>query len=167
MVVNMARRRGPRTRAARRTPAGQALFQVVLETLATFFRLRAAGARAGAVTAWGGGTWGFLRTLRLEGPRTVPQIARARPVARQHIQKLANELAEAGLVEFVDNPEHQRSRLLRLTPRGEARFQELTERVLDLCERLARGMDPTELRTAAAVLARLRARLDSAEPPAR
>ena len=41
-----------------------------------------------------------------------------RPVARQHIQTLVNELAEQGLVEFRDNPAHKRSRLAAVTNEG-------------------------------------------------
>ena len=41
-----------------RTPAGQALYDLVVQTTHTFFRLRAAGAKVGAVTLWGGSTLG-------------------------------------------------------------------------------------------------------------
>ena len=147
---------------ARRTQAGAALFDVIVETLETFFRLRAAGMRHGTVTPRGGGLWGLLRILKLEGPRTVPQIARARSVARQHVQKLANEMAAEGLIEFIDNPAHRRSKLMRLTRKGDAAFEELTARIVETAETLAHGMDLRELRTAAGVLRRLRERLDRA-----
>lgn len=146
-------------RMASGTPKGEALFDVIVETAQTFFRLRAAGARMGAVTPWGGGAWGLMRSLKLEGPLTVPQIARARPVARQRIQRLANELSEAGLVEFIDNPAHRRSRLVRLTGKGEESYQELTGRIAAMCEQVAGDMDETELRTAARVLKGLREKL--------
>ncbi|MBM3525918.1 MAG: MarR family transcriptional regulator [Alphaproteobacteria bacterium] len=146
-------------RKSRATPGGEAAFQVFVEILTTFFRLRAAGAKLGAVSPSGGGVWGFLRTLKLEGPRTVPQIARARPVARQYIQTLANEYAAQGLVEFIDNPDHKRSKLVRLTPEGEAFYEAITGRILGYCAEIARGMDEKELRTAARVLATLRAKL--------
>lgn len=133
-----------------------ALLAVVWETTQTFFRLREAGKRAGAVTPWGGGLWGVLRTLKTEGPRTVPEIARSRPVARQRIQALANEMAADGLVEFVDNPAHRRSKLVRLTPEGEAAYVEITARLEALCASLAPRYDEGELRTTAAVLRRLR-----------
>lgn len=142
-----------------RTPEGQALLDVVVETTHTFFRLRAAGAKFGAITPWGGSTLGLLRSLRNRGPLTVPQIARMRPVARQHIQKLANEMAADGLVAFVDNPAHKRSRLVRLTPEGEAAHDALFGRMIALCERLARGMDAAALRTTAETLGALRSKL--------
>ncbi len=144
-----------------RTPAGEALSEVIVETTHTFFRLRAAGARFGAVTTWGGSTLGLLRTLSARGPCTVPQIARMRPVARQHIQKLANELVKEGLVEFIDNPAHRRSRLLRLTEKGEQRFEELQGQFIGLTEELARGMDEELLRTTAEGLRCLREKLES------
>ena len=139
--------------------AGEALFEVVGLTLQTFFRLRAAGTRFGAVTPGGGGLWGLLNTLKTEGPRTVPQIARSRPVSRQHIQTLADDMAADGLVEFIANPAHKRSKLVRLTPRGEAVHADLTARMGELCDRFAQDMDEAELRTAARVLATLRQKL--------
>ena len=65
---------------------------------------------------------GVMESLSAMGPRTVPELARARPVARQHIQVLVDELAELGLVEARPNPAHKRSPLLALTPAGERRF---------------------------------------------
>jgi DNA-binding MarR family transcriptional regulator len=145
--------------AAASTPEGEALFAVMLETLQTFHRLRAAGRRLGAVTRWGGGSWGLLRSLRLEGPQTVPQLARARPVTRQRIQKLVDELAAEGLVELVDNPAHRRSRLVRLTRKGATKYDEITSRILAEANRLAAGFSARDLRVTVQVLARLRERL--------
>ena len=152
-----------RKRAEPYTPEGEAMFEVVLETFAASFRLRAAGRKIGAVTARGG-LWGLLRSLSVEGPQTVPQLARSRPVARQHIQKLANEMAAGGLVEFVDNPAHRRSKLVRLTKKGAAVYEALTDRVHAMTEDLARGMNAGELRTTAHVLRTIRDRLGAASP---
>jgi DNA-binding MarR family transcriptional regulator len=113
------------------------------------------------VSPWGGGLWGFLRSLQVQGPQTVPQIARARPVSRQRIQRLADEAAESGLVEFTDNPAHRRSKLVRLTPEGATLVGHLTEKIADISEDLAHGMDEQELRTTAKVLRRLREKLEA------
>lgn len=149
-----------RKRAAPRTAEGDAMFDVVVEAFATTFRLRAAGREVGAVTGQGG-LWGLLRSLDIEGPQTVPQLARSRPVARQHIQKLADKLAADGLIEFVDNPAHRRSKLLRLTKKGAAVYAALTDRIQDMTEDLAQGMNAGEVRTAARVLRAIRERLAS------
>src|SRR5436305_7931387 len=59
-----------------------------------------------------------LQVLQRCGPQTVPQIARARFSSRQNIQILVNRLQKEGLVELVENPDHKRSVLVRLTHRG-------------------------------------------------
>jgi DNA-binding MarR family transcriptional regulator len=148
-----------------RTAAGAAMQELILETIAAFFLLRAAGKRIGAVTAADGGYWGMLRSLKLEGPQTVPQIARSRPVSRQHIQKLANDTIADGVIELIDNPAHRRSKLLRLTPKGEAILQEIDEQIARAAEDLARDLDAEELQIAAKVLRQLGEKLKKAIAP--
>lgn len=127
-------------------PRAEAVFDLFLESLALSFKLRALGQRSGSVTSWGGGLWGLLRSLETEGPQTVPHLARSRPVARQHIQKLADDMAGQGLVEFIDNPAHKRSRLLRPTAKGKALYREITRDLMALCHDLAQGRDLGELK---------------------
>jgi DNA-binding MarR family transcriptional regulator len=129
---------------------------LIIEIVQNFHRLRALGRASGVVSEWGGGTWGFLRTLALAGPQTVPDIARARPVARQRIQRLADEAAASGLVEFIDNPRHRRSKLVQLTAKGEAEYARMSAVILARCARLAKNLDAAEVKRAAATLSRLR-----------
>ena len=110
----------------------EAIAELMLEVAQCFFRIRAVGQKTGFITSWGGGAFGFMRSLALFGPLTVPQIAQMRPTSRQRMQRLADELAAEGLVEFVNNPKHRRSRLARLTPRGDARYRELDARFLTM-----------------------------------
>lgn len=49
---------------------------------------------------------------------TVPQIARRLGVSRQNVQRVANDLAAAGMAAFRQNPDHKSSPLLELTPAG-------------------------------------------------
>jgi hypothetical protein len=53
----------------------------MLEVAQCFFRIRAVGQKTGFITSWGGGAFGFMRSLALLGPLTVPQIAQMRPRA--------------------------------------------------------------------------------------
>src|SRR5947199_3873642 len=126
-----------RTGTAPRTGAGpivdskaEAIAELMLEVAQCFFRIRAVGQKTGLITSWGGSNFGFIRSLALLGPLTVPQIAQMRPTSRQRMQRLADELAAEGLVEFIDNPKHRRSKLVRLTPKGDARYRELNARFL-------------------------------------
>jgi len=145
------------TEPTTREPSAEArgLFELMFAVSRVFFRMRAAGTRIGAVTPWGGGLLGMLHGLKTGGPQTVPQIARARPVSRQRIQKLADEMAAEGLVAFADNPAHKRSKLVRLTPKGERAHAELTTAMLTLCEGLAAGLDAGEVAAARKVLDQL------------
>lgn len=141
------------------TRTGRAAVVVMIEALYLAFRLRAWGKRGGHVSASGGGVWGMLRSLALEGPQTVPQLARTRPVSRQHIQVLADEMAAQGLVEFAANPAHKRSKLVRMTAKGRKLYDELDASFLAFAEQLANGMDAKKLENAAAVVADLKDRL--------
>ncbi len=131
------------TGAGRGTKAGpivdgraEAIAELMLEIAQCFFRIRAAGQKSGFIASWGGGAFGFLRGLALTGPLTVPQIAQTRPTSRQRMQRLADELAAEGLVEFTDNPKHRRSKLVRLTRKGDARYHELNARFLAIASSL-------------------------------
>jgi DNA-binding MarR family transcriptional regulator len=97
---------------------------------------------------------GVLQSLA-SAPATVPQLARARPVARQVMQKLVDELAMEGAVEFAQNPHHRRSKLIRLTRAGERRLAEMRkrERATDLTRKA--GLSSAEVRTAAKVCQQL------------
>jgi DNA-binding MarR family transcriptional regulator len=144
---------------------GTAAAELLLELAYTFFRLRAAGDRRAGRVGQSTGRLGILRTLAEEGPRTVAQIARSRPVARQGVQRLADALAEQRLVEYVRNPDHRRSKLLRLTSRGSRVYRTLLQGQLAWAEELAKGLSEEELRSCTSVLRRLRARLGTPEDP--
>src|SRR5499425_2594084 len=103
----------------------EAIAELMLEVAQCFFKIRALGQKTGLITSWGGGAFGFMRSLALLGPFTVPQTAPMRPTSRQRMQRLADELAAEGFVKFIDNPKHQRSKLVQLTPKGDAHYRGL------------------------------------------
>lgn len=143
----------PRIKVRRKTGASpivngkaEAVAELMLEMAQCFFRIRAVGQKTGLITSWGGGAFGFIRSLALLGPLTVPQIADMRPTSRQRMQRLADELADEGLVEFIDNPKHRRSKLARLTPKGDARYRELNARFLAIASTLGIALDEADIR---------------------
>ena len=127
----------------------------MLEVAQCFFRIRALGHKAGLITSWGGGAFGFARSLVLLGPLTVPQIAEMRPTSRQRMQRLADELAAEGLVEFFDNPKHRRSKLVRLTPEGEARYREQNAQLRLVASTLCADLDERDIRKTNEIVQRL------------
>jgi DNA-binding MarR family transcriptional regulator len=118
----------------------------MLEVAQCFFRIRAIGQKTGLITGWGGGAFGFMRSLAQLGPLTVPQIAQMRPTSRQRMQRLADELAAEGLVEFIDNPKHRRSKLVQLTRKGDARYREMTARFLVIASTMGAALSEADIR---------------------
>src|SRR5262245_51330684 len=140
---------------ADRESKGEAIAELMLEIAQCFFRIRAIGQKTGHITSWGGGAFGFMRSLALLGPLTVPQIAEMRPTSRQRMQRLADELAAEGLVEFVDNPRHRRSKLVRLTHTGEERYRELNIRLLTVASTLGGDLGEGDIRNTTSIVRRL------------
>jgi DNA-binding MarR family transcriptional regulator len=144
-------------REARPTIDGkaEAIAELILEVAQCFFRIRALGQRTGLITSWGGGAFGFMRSLALLGPLTVPQIAGMRPTSRQRMQRLADELAAEGLVEFIDNPRHLRSKLVRLTRKGDAHYRALDARFLSIASTMGVALGEAEIRKTIGIVRQL------------
>src|SRR5215469_4470885 len=134
---------------------GEAVVELMLEVAQCFFRIRALGQKTGLITSWGGGAYGFMRSLALLDPLTVPQIAQMRPTSRQRMQRLADELAADGLVEFIDNPKHRRSKLVRLTRKGDARYRKLSARFLVIASAMGDELSEADIRETTEIVRRL------------
>jgi DNA-binding MarR family transcriptional regulator len=146
----------PRTRARPIVDSkAEAIAELMLEVAQCFFRIRAVGQKAGLITSWGGGAFGFMRSLALLGPLTVPQIAQMRPTSRQRMQRLADELAADGLVKFIDNPKHRRSKLVQLTPKGDVRYRELNARFLVIASTMGAALSEADIRKTIEIVRRL------------
>lgn len=151
-----------RNKAGRRTGPGlvvdsraEAITELMLEVAQCFFRIRAFGQKAGLITSWGGGAFGFIRSLALFGPLTVPQIAEMRPTSRQRMQRLADELAAEGIVEFIDNPKHRRSKLVRLTRKGDAHYHEQNVQLVAIASTMGTALSEGDIRKTSAVVRQL------------
>ena len=136
--------------------AALALGRVVDETRALFHRLRIAAEQLHAAERLPAGERAVLVELATEGPRTVPEMAHARPVSRQHIQTLVNALMKRGLVTLVENPRHQRSKLVELTRLGSALAKTVRSLEEKTLAQLGRELDPAELEQAAEMLGHVR-----------
>jgi len=147
-------------------PAGRPpspLESVLAETVALFHRLRAVAEEIHGERGMTAGKRGILVGLARGGPQTVPQMGRARPVSRQYVQTLVNQLAKRGLVEFVENPVHKRSLLVRLTARGRGLVDSMTKRETALLAQVDPVVVDRNLRSAARVLRAVREMFESQE----
>jgi DNA-binding MarR family transcriptional regulator len=138
---------------------GKLLRDLLNEIVYTYFPLRAFGDRItmrfGKTTA----EWGLLRTLDERGEQTVAALARSRPVARQWIQRLADQLAGEGMLEFIDNPNHKRAKLMRITREGRRLLLKIAAEFEPRADRIEGEFEQRELTRALKTLRAIRERL--------
>jgi DNA-binding MarR family transcriptional regulator len=135
--------------------SAQDILDLSIAVIELQFRLEAiTQAVVGFATA--GGEFGILRMLASGGPQTVPDMARSRPVSRQHCQTIANSLEAQGFVEFVANPKHKRSQLVRMTRAGRAHYERLTKQLLGAATAYAKSFTAAEVELATDVCRRAR-----------
>jgi DNA-binding MarR family transcriptional regulator len=87
---------------------------------------------------------------------TVPQIGRSLGNPRQVIQRAANTLIAAKLVETAANPHHKRAPLLKATSRGQALKRKADASAGATLRSLSRGIDQAKCRRVAGDLRQLR-----------
>ncbi len=131
----------------------RSLFHVLGDAVSTLHK-------SSGITA---GMRAILESVIGGGPQTVPQMARARPVSRQHIQTLVNDLLVLKLVEYADNPAHRRSKVVRATQQGKRLFAQLRTEEDEAFGQLPIDLTPDELDSAARVLTRLSDAVHGAE----
>ncbi len=90
--------------------------------------------------------------IELSMPPTVPQIGRNLGHARQVIQRAANALIEAGLIETRPNPSHKRAPLLLPTQQGRNLKRQSDARAEDATSALLRRIDAATCRRMAGQL---------------
>jgi DNA-binding MarR family transcriptional regulator len=117
MSIIQKRQDAVNSNGARHTAAGAVLTELIIPVI----RLEALFSRAGeAIAATGGQTLARWLTLEMVAgqPATVAQVARRLDLTRQSVQRIADLLEKDGLTQYVDNPAHQTSKLVRITARG-------------------------------------------------
>ncbi|AGM07558.1 hypothetical protein AORI_4974 [Amycolatopsis keratiniphila] len=134
--------------------------------IADVYELAGVSRRISEREAAGEGTtvarWHVLSTVS-EEPLAVPAIARRLGQVRQAVQRVVDDLTEAGELCARPNPAHRRSALYAITPEGER----LLQRLWDASETRRRdmlddsGVTPDELRRARETLRRLSTALSS------
>ena len=105
--------------------------------------------------------WQVLGTVAMAPtPQPVAHIARDMGLARQSVQRLVNELVDAGLVDLKDNPHHKRAKLICLSEAGRRSFDAIHKLQRPWVDGLAEGLETEKIAIAAEVLQSLRARLE-------
>lgn len=136
------------------------LNRLIIDIRLCFHRLKAVADGLHADLGINSAMRGVLETLADGGDWTVPRIARAKGVSRQHIQVTVDTLRAAGLVEPRANPAHRRSPLIVTTARGAAGFAEMRRREAAVLDRFAGELSPDGVAAARETLSRLNELLD-------
>jgi DNA-binding MarR family transcriptional regulator len=145
------------------TSRGEAVTALIVEVFRLNGRLLAAGDRLAAPVGLTSARWQVLGAAAASPTaETVARLARNMGLYRQGVQRIVNELASEGLVEFTDNPHHRRAKLVVLTKIGREAFDAVDRLQKPWADGLADGLDVEAVRTAFGILKTLRERLKHA-----
>lgn len=116
--------------------------------------LRASGDQLASVAGQTRARWQLLK-LVAHRDLTVSQAARRLDKSRQATQRVADLLAQDDALRYQPNPDHQRSPLLRLTPKGADILTRIEQASAQKAKRAAPDFTLTEITTARSVLRRI------------
>ena len=142
----------------RYSPSGAATTDLVLEIFRVNGLLLAEGDRLTRDLGLTSARWQILGAIA-DGPLTAAQIARNMGLKRQSVQRLVDILHREGILAFEANPHHARAKLIRPTGAGRFKYERICEIQARWANSLSRGIDPTKLEAAVALLRDLGVRL--------
>ena len=151
------------SRAPDHTPQAKALTQLVLTIFRVHSDLISAGDRMTKDLRLTSARWQIFGAIGNE-ELTASQIARNMGLNRQAVQPLVDALADDGLVEFIENPNHRRAKLIRMTPAGRKSYVEALNRQVTWSNGLSFGLAEKNLLAANSLLRELLARLQESAP---
>lgn len=136
--------------------------ELILETFRLNGRLLEAGDELVSGLGLTSARWQVLGAIDASpSPLSVAQIARNMGLSRQAVQRLANEMTQDGLLVFRDNPHHSRAKLAVMSEKGRKAFTAAMKLQRRWVAELARDAEPEEITVAAALLRKLRIRLET------
>ena len=148
----------------KRTPAGAALTDLVLDVFRLSSRMLAAGDKLVADLGLTSARWQILGSIvAAERPQPVAWLARDMDGNRQNVQRIVNDLEAEGLVEFQPNPHHRRAQLVVLTDNGKKAFDAAMRLQARWSNELTEGLRVEDIETTRTVITALRKRLESGD----
>jgi DNA-binding MarR family transcriptional regulator len=145
----------------KRTPAGEALTNVMLDLFRLSSLLLTAGDRLVARLGLTSARWQILGAIAYaERPQPVAWLARDLGANRQNVQRIVNDLRKEGLVGFHVNPHHRRAHLVVLTDKGRRSFEAAMELQAPWVNGLSEGLSVKDIETVHRMVATLRKKLE-------
>ena len=153
---------------AKRTPAGDALTDLVLDLFRLNSLLLTAGDRLVARLGLTSARWQTLGAIvAAERPQPVAWLARDMGANRQNVQRIINDLQKEGLVAFDANPHHRRAQLVVLTDKGKQAFDAAMRLQTPWINGLSEGLLVKDIHTMHRVIIALRQKLEGNGPEER
>ena len=150
----------------KRTPAGTAVTDLVLDLFRLSSRMLAAGDRLVADLGLTSARWQILGSVvAADRPQPVAWLARDMGGNRQNVQRIVNDLEKEGLVEFQPNPHHRRAQLVVLTDKGKKAFDAAMRLQARWVNELSEGLRVEDIETTRSVMTTLRSRLEANGDP--
>jgi DNA-binding MarR family transcriptional regulator len=148
-------------RKVKRTPAGDALTDLMLDLFRANSLLLTAGDRLVAPLGLTSARWQILGAIvTTERPQPVSWLARDLGANRQNVQRIINDLHKDGLVAFETNPHHRRAQLVVLTDKGKRAFDAAMDLQAPWVNELADGLLVKDIGTVRRVVTALRMKLE-------
>ena len=150
----------------KRTPAGDALTDLVLDLFRLTSLLLTAGDRLVAGLGLTSARWQVLGAIvAAQRPQPVAWLARDMGGNRQNVQRIINDLQKDGLVSFEVNPHHRRAQLVVPTDKGRRTFDAAMELQAPWINGLSEGLSVKDMRTVHRVVTALRDKLEGSGEP--
>src|SRR5579859_2772211 len=135
-------------RSTKRTPAGDAVTNLVLDLFRLNNLLLTEGDRLVADLGLTSARWEILGTIAYAArPQPVAWLARDMGANRQNVQRIINDLQRMGLVAFEPNPHHRRAQLVVLTDKGKQRFDAAMRLQAPRVNKLSEGLSVKDVET--------------------
>jgi DNA-binding MarR family transcriptional regulator len=148
------------------TPSGAALSAASLDLFKVTSGMLAEGDRLVAPLGLTSSRWQVLGTiLAAPQPQPVAWLARDMGANRQNVQRIVNDLAKEGFVDFASNPHHRRASLVVMTDLGREGFEQAMAQATPWMNNLAEGIALSDLEAMHRVLKVLRERLNGEMEP--
>ena len=144
-----------------RTPEGEALTAVILETFRLNGVLLTAGNKLTKPMGMTSARWQVMGAIDEHGqPLTVAQIARRMGLARQGVQRIVNHLEGQGLVALKSNLDHKRSPLVIISETGQTVMSEIAEAQASWVNELVDGLNERRIRDVLSLMVTIRERAE-------
>lgn len=134
-----------------RTNKGAILTELIRSVFPLNGRLLEAGDTISGEVDLSSALWQVLGAIN-DKPRSASQIGRVMGLARQSVQRSVNIMAEDGLVEFIQNPDHKTSPLVQMTKKGHGAYKTVMRLQISWSNNLAKNFKAKDLQIAVDVL---------------